>query len=76
MRLKAVSYQLIQGNLFRKHHHGVLLRCLEYDEAQRVLKELLDGPAGGHYADDTTAHKIMRAGFYWPTPFKDAHTYA
>lgn len=75
VRLKAASYQIVQGNLFRKHHLGILLKCLEYDEAQHVLKDLHDGPAGGHYAGDTTSHKIMREGFYWPTLFKDDHAY-
>ena len=41
-----------------------MLRCLEHDEAQKILTELHDGPAGGHFAGDTTAHKIMRAGYY------------
>lgn len=66
---------MVQGNLFKKNNLGILLRCLEYDEAQHVLKYLHDGPAGGHYAGDTTAHKIMQEGFYLPTLFKDAHAY-
>ena len=32
--------------------------------------ELHDGPAGGHFSGDTTSHKILRAGYYWPTLFK------
>ena len=34
-----------------------------------------DGPAGGHFFGDTTAHKILRAGYYWPTLFKYAHAH-
>lgn len=41
-----------------------------------VLRDLHDGPMGGHYARDTTMHKVMRVGYYWPTLFKYAHTYA
>eukprot|EP00253_Pinus_taeda_P016488 PITA_16488 len=37
--------------------------------------ELHDGPAGGHFGADTTAHKIIHAGYYWPTPFRDTHEY-
>ena len=37
------------------------------------MTDLHDGPAGGHYSGDTTAHKILRAGHYWPTLFKYAH---
>ena len=32
-----------------------------------------DSPAGGHYGGETTAHKILRAGYYWPTMFRDSH---
>ena len=40
------------------------------------MKELHDGPAGGHFVGNTTAHKILRANYYWPTLFRDTHTYA
>eukprot|EP00253_Pinus_taeda_P016302 PITA_16302 len=34
-----------------------------------------DGPKGGHYGGETTAHKILRARYYWPTMFRDLHDY-
>ena len=34
-----------------------------------------DGPVGGIFSRDTTTHKILRAGYYWPTLFKDAHAH-
>ena len=37
---------------------------------------MYDGPYGGHFLGDTTTQKILRAGYYWPTLFKDAHAYA
>lgn len=40
------------------------------------MEELHQGQAGGHFGGDTTAHKILRAGYYWPTLFKDAHALA
>jgi hypothetical protein len=38
--------------------------CLEKDEAEKVLLELHAGEAGGHFSGDTTAHKVLRAGYY------------
>jgi hypothetical protein len=76
LRLKSAQYRLINSVLFQVNYDGVLLRCLEHEDADKVLKELHDGPVGGHFAGDTTAHKILRDGYYWPTLFKDAHTYA
>lgn len=29
----------------------------------------------GHPLGNATTHKILRAGYYWPTLFKDAHTH-
>jgi len=62
--------------LFRVNYDGVLLICLEREYVDKVLKELHDGPAHGNFAGDTTAHKILRDGYYWPTLFNDAHTYS
>eukprot|EP00253_Pinus_taeda_P014823 PITA_14823 len=73
--LKAKQYQLINDILFRINYDYVLFRCLEKSKANKVLQELHDGPASGHYAGDATAHKILRAGYYWPTLFKDSHSY-
>ena len=50
------------------------MRCLERDEANKVLFELHAGEDGGHFGGDITAHKVLRAGYYWPTLFKYAHT--
>eukprot|EP00253_Pinus_taeda_P014336 PITA_14336 len=50
--------------------------CLEKDDTDHVLKEMHNGPAGGHYGGETTAHKILRVGYYWPTVFRDSHAYA
>eukprot|EP00253_Pinus_taeda_P031966 PITA_31966 len=75
IRLKAKNFTIIDDVLFRQNYDSVLLRCLEKQEAQRVLQELYDRPAGGHFGADTTAHKIIHAGYYWPTLFRDAHEY-
>jgi hypothetical protein len=76
LRLKYLQYQLLHGILFRKNYDGVLLRCLERQDVDNVLKDMHDGPVGGHFSGDTTTHKVLRAGYYWPTLFKDAHAYS
>jgi hypothetical protein len=57
------------------NYDGVLLICLEREDADNVLKDLHDGPVGGNFVGNTITHKILRVGYYWPTLFKDAHTY-
>ena len=46
-----------------------------FSDATKVVVELHDGPAGGHFLGDTIAHKILRAGYYWPNLFKYAHAH-
>eukprot|EP00253_Pinus_taeda_P014241 PITA_14241 len=74
-KFKPVSNAKLQSSTLRKNYDSVLLRCLEEQEAQTVLQELHDGPVRGHFGADITAHKIIHAGYYWPTLFRDAHEY-
>jgi hypothetical protein len=74
--LKLTQYHLINSMLFHVNYDGVLLRCIEGEEIDKVLKEIHDGPTGGHFVGNTTTHKIPRVDYYWPTLFRDAHTYA
>ena len=46
------------------------MHCLEKDEVEKVLLELHAGEACGHFGGDTTAHKVLRDGYYWPTLFE------
>jgi hypothetical protein len=73
LRLKSSSSLLINDILFRKKFDGFFLRCLEKEESERVLAKLHAGKAGGHFGGDTIAHKVLRAGYYWPTLFKYSH---
>ncbi|GLJ40917.1 hypothetical protein SUGI_0846500 [Cryptomeria japonica] len=43
--------------------------------AKQVLTEMHDGVCGGHYSRKTIAGKIILAGYYCPTLFKDTHAY-
>ena len=39
---------MIDGVLFWNNYDKVLLRCLEKDDAERIITKLHDGLAGGH----------------------------
>ena len=73
--LNCASYQIIDGVIFRRNYDGVFMRCLEQEDASKVVKELHDGLVGGHFSGDTIAHNILRVGYCWPTLFKDSHAY-
>ena len=57
------------------NYNGVLLRFMEKEDVEKVLRKLHDGPAGGHFIGETISHKILREGYCWPTLFKDAHAH-
>jgi hypothetical protein len=46
---------------------------MEKRDIEKDLSELHDGPMGEHYGGDTTTHKILRVGCYWPSIFKYSH---
>lgn len=73
LRLKRNGYMLRGSILYKKNHEGVYLRCLGKEEAERVLREFHDKFRTGHGSGSSTAHQILRAGYYWPTVFKDSH---
>ena len=75
LRSKSAPYQFIDGILFRKNYDGVFIGCLEKDQTDDVLFQFHVGPVGGHFSRETTAHKIIREGYYWPTLFRDSHAY-
>jgi len=64
LSLKSAQYLLINSVLFYVNYDGVLHRCLEHDDPEKILKEIHDDPAGGHFAGETTMHKILRDGYY------------
>jgi hypothetical protein len=49
-------------------------RCLTYDEAEKYLNDCHSGACGGHMYGYATAQNILRAGYFWPSLFKDCIT--
>jgi hypothetical protein len=64
LKLKAMNF-CINGNLlFWKNPIGLLLRCINQEEATKVMIEFLNSECGRHHYWKTTAHKILRSGYY------------
>jgi hypothetical protein len=71
LKLKVIRYCLIDQVLYWNYLLGVLLRCLDPQEAQKIILDFHDSLCGGHHFWKTTAYKILRVGYYWPTLFID-----
>jgi hypothetical protein len=71
LKLKSIKYCLIDQVLYWKDPLGVILRCLDPQEAQRIMYDFHDSLCGGHHFWRTTTYKILRAGYFWPSLFTD-----
>ena len=45
------------------------------EEAQSILWHCYSSPHGSRQNRDRTTTKVLQAGFFWPSIFKDAHDY-
>ena len=66
LRIRAAIYALIGNHLYRKSFTGPYLRCLNYEDARRLLEEIHEGVCGNHSGVRSLAHKALTAGYYWP----------
>ncbi|KAL2624108.1 hypothetical protein R1flu_008353 [Riccia fluitans] len=74
--LKKVGPFEIRGHtLYHLGMDEVHRSCLEQDEVPKVLRALQREMEGGHFGIQTTAKKILAAGYWWPTVFRDVAAY-
>lgn len=71
LKLQAIKYGIVKCKLYRKNLDCILLKCVDENQADNLLKEMHEGLCGGHYMGKTSAQKILRIGFWWPRIFKD-----
>ena len=71
LRHLAKNYLIIGDALYRRGVDSILRRCLTLEEAKAVLNDCHSGACGGHLSRIATAQKIFRAGYFWPSIFKD-----
>ena len=71
LRLKEAKHCLTKDGLGWRNSEGLILRCVYEPESKKLMVEFHVGFCGGHFATITTAHKILRAGYYWPNLFLD-----
>nr|KYP44698.1 Retrovirus-related Pol polyprotein from transposon 297 family [Cajanus cajan] len=67
LRTQAARYSVVGGALYRRGFSSPLLKCLDPEQANYVLREVHEGICGSHTGRRTLAPKVLRAGYYWPT---------
>ena len=75
LRIKSARYVLMDEVLYKRGFSQSYLRCRAPDEANYVLREVHEGACGNHSGARSLVHKVIRAGYYWPTIQADAKAY-
>jgi hypothetical protein len=75
LKIKSMIYYSTQDKLSWKNLDGIILKCVNKDEVDRLNKELHLGYCDGHFVAFTTSRNIPRAKHYYPTLFTDTHRY-
>lgn len=61
--------------LWRHCVDKIIQRCLPDNEVQSILTFCHSHSCWGHFGANKTARKVLEAGFYWPTIFRDVYTF-
>lgn len=61
--------------LFKRGSDGLFCRCIAREEVDGLLQHCHGSNYGGHFATFKIATKIVQAGFWWPSLFKDIHDF-
>ncbi|XP_050241069.1 uncharacterized protein LOC126689965 [Quercus robur] len=75
VKVQVSRFVLIKGVLYKRGFSRPYLRCLCHEEADYVMREVHEGICGNHSRARSLVHKLIRAGYYWPTMMKDAQAY-
>jgi hypothetical protein len=61
--------------LFKRGVDGIFRRCIPEDEIESIITHCHSSPCGGHMSKSKTVAKILQAGLFWPTMFRDVHIF-
>ena len=75
LKVRAARFVLIKDVLYKRGFSSPYLWCLGNEEADYVMREVHEGICGNHSGSRSLVHKLMRAGYYWPTMQTDAEAY-
>ena len=75
LRIRASRFQLLGDTLYKMGFSRPHLRCLSPEETNYVIREVHERICGNHSRARALAHKLIRAGYYWPSLLHDTTQY-
>ena len=64
LRLKAAQYILYDGKLYRRGFSTPLLKCVDLEKENYILREIHEGVYSNHAGGQSLAHKGLRHGYF------------
>jgi hypothetical protein len=75
LRYKSTKYVLLDDQLYYKTVDGVLLKCLNQEEAKVLMGEVHEGIYGAHQSAYKMKWIIRKSRYFWPTILEDYFEY-
>ena len=75
LKVRAARFVLIKDVLYKRGFSRPYLRCLGNEEADYVMRKVQEGICGNHSGSRSLVHKLVQAGYYWPTMQADVEAY-
>ena len=72
LKVQALRFVIIKDVLYKRGFSYLYLKCLGPEEAEYIMREVHEGICGNHSGAQSLVHKLIRAGYYWPTMQKGA----
>nr|XP_025652340.1 uncharacterized protein K02A2.6-like [Arachis hypogaea] len=72
IKREAANYTIVAGQLYKRGFSQPLLKCIEPENTEYILREIHEGCCGHHVEGKTLAQKVIRAGYFWPTVIRDS----
>ena len=69
---RAKSFVLVEGELYKRSHTGILQLCIPSEQGKLLLSDIHGGVCGPHATSRTLVENAFRQGFYWPTAVANA----
>ena len=70
LRYESTKYVLLDDQLYYRTVDGVLLKCLNQEEAKVLMGEVHEGICGAHQLAYKMKWIIRRTGYFWPRYWK------
>ena len=72
LRARLSRFMILHKNLNKQGFSAPLLKCVGYEDANYILREIHERIYGNHIRARALARKALRQGYFWSTMLKDA----